>query len=134
MTNTINKNTLCYFSTITKILTKNKIIVDKYYDRLVEIQKEFPKLTFQNDGYEYLSKKVQEDHKNQIIEITEILKKTVKGFSEFNNFKLRNNGDIVLRLQYNYKSQDENNKSGISFIGVGYFNINDFKNFEENGK
>lgn len=97
-------------------------MTDKYYNRLLQLQQDNPQLTFQNDGYQYLSKEIVENHKLQIAEISEILKTTVKGFEKFNNFRIRKNGDIVVRLQFQWSS---------SFTGVGYFELEDFKNFEE---
>ena len=94
---------------------------NKYYDRLIELKNQFPELTFDNDGYEYLSKETQESHKEQIEEIKQILKETIEGFSSFNNFKPRENGSFAVRCQYNYDR---------SFIGVGYFGIELFKDFE----
>lgn len=101
---------------------------DKYYNRLIEIQKQYPKLTFDNNGYEYIRKELEE-HKEVVNEINEILKATIGRFPEFNNFKPRpkghKDGDFAVRCQYAWDS---------SFTGVGYFGINEFKNFEEDEK
>lgn len=99
---------------------------NKYYNRLKELKDQFPKLTFHNNGYEYLSHEIKEKHKEQIKEITEILKTTVKGFSRFDNFKPLKNGSFDIRIQYNW-----NYEGGNTFIGVGYFNIKEFKNFKK---
>ena len=85
--------------------------------KIIEIQSNFPKLTFQNEGYQYLSKEIKENHKKEIAEIESILKKEIKGFSEFNNFKINKDDSFSVRCQYYW---DEN------FRGVGYFNINEF--------
>ena len=98
-------------------------MTDKYYNRLKQIQQDNPQLTFQNEGYQYLNREIVENHKSQIAEITEILKTTMKGFEKFNNFRIRKNGDIGVRLEYQWSS---------SFTGVGYFELEEFKNFEEN--
>lgn len=89
------------------------------YETLVKIQKEFPELTFDNNGYEYLDKDVKERHKEQIDLISEILKKEIKGFVRFDNFKPRKNGTFDVRVQYHW---------AFNFKGVGYFNVEDFKN------
>lgn len=96
----------------------------KHYNRLVELKNQYPKLTFDNKGYEYLSKEIKESHKEQLEEITEILRKTLKGFSRFEHFKLRKDGSIDVRAQY---------KWDVSFTGVGYFNIEHW-NPENHGK
>ena len=85
--------------------------------KIIEIQSNFPKLTFQNEGYQYLSKEIKENHKKEIAEIESILKKEIKGFSEFNNFKINKDGYFSVRCQYYWDG---------NFRGVGYFNINEF--------
>ena len=96
---------------------------DRYYERLVEIKNQYPELTFDNNGYEYIFAK-KEKHKEQVDEIEGILRKTIKGFSRFDNFKPRKDGTFDVRCQYVWDSK-------INFVGVGYFNIDEFKNFEE---
>jgi len=90
------------------------------FNRLKEIQEEFPELTFFNEGYQYLKKEIQESHKDQIAEISEILKELVDGFTEFNNFKPRKDGTIVVRLQYHWDAM---------FVGVGYFTFGELEYF-----
>jgi hypothetical protein len=98
-------------------------MTNKYYYKLVLLQKRNPELTFNNNGYEYLSKEIIEKHKSQIEEISNILKITVKDFIKFNNFKLRKNGKFSVRCQCKYN---------VGFTGVIYFNIDDFREFKEN--
>ena len=85
--------------------------------KIIEIQSNFPKLTFQNEGYQYLSKEIKENHKKEIAEIESILREEINGFSEFNNFIIKKDGSLYVRCQYYWDN---------SFKGVGYFNINDF--------
>ena len=94
-------------------------------NRLKELREEFPQLTFENVGYQYLSNKVIQEHEKPIAEINGILKKLLKGFSTFNNFKPRKDGSIVVRLQYNYGDHHE---TGSYFIGVGYFTFEELLN------
>ena len=89
-------------------------------DRLIELKKDYPALTFQNEGYKYLSKEVKEKYKDQIDEISEIMKKLDPRFTEFNNFKDRNDGSFAIRYQAYYDSSH-------SFIGVVYLNINEIE-------
>lgn len=98
--------------------------MNENFNKLVEFQKKYPELTFQNKGYQYLKKEIQEKYKEQIDEISKILKETIPGFSKFNNFKMNKDGSFSIRCQYEY---DYGNPNSIHFIGVGYFNINDFK-------
>ena len=93
------------------------------YNRLKEIQKQYPKLTFDNNGYEYIFKE-KEGHKEQVKEIEDILKKEIKGFIRFDNFKPRKDGSFAVRCQYNWGAHDDSRY----YEGVGYFEINDFKN------
>ena len=91
------------------------------YQKLINYQKDYPELTFQNNGYEYIHPEVREKHKEQIKEISEILKTEIEGFVKFNNFILRKNDTFDIRCQYCWD---------VNFTGVGYFNIEWFK--EEN--
>ena len=95
---------------------------NKHYDRLIELKDQFPELTFDNNGYEYLNREVQESHKEQIEEIKTILKETIKGFRSFNNFKPRESGTFDIRIQYLW--------GGSNFVGVGYFNIELLRDFK----
>lgn len=83
---------------------------------LSDFQREYPELTFDNSGYEYLSKDIQDKYAVQIAEIESILKEVVEGFVEFNNFKPRKDGSVDVRVQYKW---DEH------FTGVGYFPLAD---------
>ena len=84
------------------------------YNNLLEIQKKYPNLTFQNDGYQYLRGHVKLTKKDeQAIRVVELnLQKSVQGFSEFNNFRLgvkKKGIEVRLRYKWHY-----------SFVGVGY--------------
>ena len=69
------------------------LITQEEYDKLLSIQKEFPALTFQNNGYEYLNmSKLTEIELEKFKEAESILKKSIKGFSKFNHFKLSKDG------------------------------------------
>ena len=93
----------------------------KAFIRLNELKTQFPQLTFDNKGYQYLSIEVREKHKEQIKEIEDILRKElnpIQGVLEFNNFKPIKNGDFSIRVQMYWDN---------SFKGVSYININDLK-------
>lgn len=94
---------------------------EKNYKRLKELQKQYPDLTFNNIGYQYLGKKVRELHREQVEEIESILREEIEGFVRFDNFKPRPNDTFDVRCQYNW------DPLGTNFIGVGYFNIEEFK-------
>ena len=84
---------------------------------VLDIYKKCPELTFNNIGYQYLSKEIQDKYAKEIKTIETILKKYIEGFSEFNNFKPRlENNSVVIRCQYYW---------GNGFTGVGYFKIDD---------
>lgn len=91
---------------------------------ILNIIDECPELTFNNIGYQYISKEIQDKYAKEIITIETILKKYIEGFSEFNNFKPRlENNSVVIRCQYYW---------GNGFTGVGYFNVDDI--FCQNNK
>lgn len=96
--------------------------MNENFNKLVAFQKDYPELTFQNNGYEYLDLEIREKHKKQINEISEILKKHIDGFVKFNNFFIDKNDVLKIRCQYRWD---------ISFTGVGYFPINYFKDDTE---
>ena len=93
-------------------------IVDTLVDRIIKIKKQYPELTFDNDGYEYLSREVREKHKEQIKEIESILKQIIERFSEFNNFVPRKDGSFDVRCQYGWDAY---------FTGVGYFSMSELR-------
>ena len=115
------------------------LITQEEYDKLLSIQKEFPALTFQNEGYEYLKKdKLTEIELEKFKEAESILKKCILGFREFNHFRistLRNTKEKVLvaRFQYNWSADDDYSKNPIPFTGVGYLELEELhKGFREN--
>ena len=92
-------------------------LIDKpAYDRILEIQKNHPKLTFNNVGYQYT--RVQEEDKEAFKEVVDILRKHIVGFSKFNNFQLTKDNEVRLRFQYDWTAHDRS--MGIPFTGVGY--------------
>lgn len=95
----------------------------KTVDKLRQLQAEYPQLTFDNVGYQYLSIEIRESHKAVIEEIESILSELIGGFSSFNNFIPSG----AVRFQYDYGHNDENS---IHFIGVGYLNFEDLEGGE----
>ncbi|WP_428743170.1 hypothetical protein [Tenacibaculum sp.] len=109
-----------------------ELISKETYNILRALQRNFPVLTFNNNGYECLNKsKFTGQEENAFKLVSSILKKHIKGFSEFNNFKLRKSGEIVLRFQYNWNA-DDRRRNGY-FIGVGYLKLIElYRGFEKN--
>jgi len=93
----------------------------KNYKRLVELQKKYPELTYNNNGYDEINEDVINRHQKQIAEISAILKEELpKSFVRFQNFKPCSDGTINIRCQVYYDQVS-------LFIGVDYIPINDFK-------
>jgi len=106
-----------------------ELLTEVQHNFLKKIQENNPKLTFQNEGYQYI-KDLSESDKEAVKKVEEILKGSIVGFVEFNNFKERSNGEISVRFQYNYGADNED---GHSFTGVGYLRMNQLLNgFKEN--
>ncbi len=66
-------------------------ISQSQYEELLNIFNKHPKLTFQNEGYEYIDK--SKFDKEDIIAfntVSDLLKNSIKDFREFNNFKYNN--------------------------------------------
>jgi hypothetical protein len=103
---------------------KIKLISEEQYNRLLTIQKEFPKLTFQNKGYDEIKESdLSEQDKVAREAVSSVLKEGIVGFSNFQNFKYDKNGEIKIRFQYNYGYD-----GGIHFIGVGYILLDELLN------
>jgi len=102
------------------------------YNLLKSIQKKFLNITFQNDGYQYLEAHIALTAKDRqaIRIVTLILSKCIHHFHSFNNFKIRKNGDVTVRVQYNWDPDHR------GFVGVGYIPLNQLRHgfsFTENG-
>lgn len=98
------------------------LIDEPTYNLLKSIQENYPNLTYQNTGYDYPNKsKWSDEDKRQFNIVTDILKKTIKDFVEFNHFKINKNDNdaVVLRFQYKWSN---------SFIGVGYVKLDELLN------
>ena len=93
-----------------------------YYEELVKLYQEYPELTFQNEGYQYLPQEVKERNKEGIDKINTILEKTIEGFVRFDNFKNRTDKNFWIRCQTKWSP---------GFTGVNYFKIEDFKKVSE---
>ena len=87
--------------------------------RLLEIQKQYPQLTFQNKGYQYLSPEIKYAHKEVIEEINTILSAFDPAFHRFDNFKIAKDGTVQVRYQCDYN----HGQIGLPFIGVHYTGI-----------
>lgn len=89
------------------------------YEKLKKLHKDFPNLTFQNEGYEYIKEDtLTEKDKKAIKEIESILKEDIDYFVKFNNFKIGRKGGVIIRVQCDYSP---------SFTGVRYFPLEYFK-------
>lgn len=107
---------------------KINLITTEEHEALKSIYSNFPALTFQNKGYEGINREnLTEEERGKIKEIEEILKKSVFGFSKFQNFKKDKEGNAQIRVQYDYSADDKSNSSPY-FIGVGYLKIDELKN------
>jgi len=97
-----------------------ELIPQEQYDTLVAIQEKYKILTFYNEGYQYINKKkfTEEDWK-AFDTVTAILRESIVGFGEFNNFKItEKTGEVKVRFQYNWTADDDDNSR--SYTGVGY--------------
>ena len=106
------------------------LITQEQYNTLLEIQNNNKILTYQNKGYDNFDKsKMSPEDKEAVNEIESILKKHIKGFSTFQNFKLsKKTNELEIRFQYNWGYDGK----GIYFIGVGYLLVKELlKGFEK---
>lgn len=107
------------------------LINEEIYNKLCEIQEKFPKLTYQNKGYDTPDfSNLTKEEKSAFDYCTEVIGKSVKGFSEFNHFKLSNKGEVKIRFQYNWTADSDRDE--LHFTGVGYLYLDElYKGFRE---
>jgi len=87
--------------------------------KLRDLMEKYPQLIFDNNGYEKLSPEIVLTNKSAIKEIEVILKKYVKGFVSFQNFKPRKDGSIAVRYQVLY--DDEGTFTGVAYTDLSVF-------------
>jgi hypothetical protein len=99
------------------------LLSKRNYNILRSIHEKFPNLTFQNDGYQYIEAHVKLTQKDRqaINIVTLILFKCIHHFHSFNNFKLRKNGDVTVRIQYNWDPEHR------GFVGAGYVPVEELR-------
>lgn len=110
-----------------------KLITPEDHKTLGDIQKNFPNLTYNNKGYEGNMNTLTEEDKAMFSVVSEILKKTILGFSEFNHFIMRtkkgqDKATACIRLQYDYSASTNPTDKGRYFKGVGYLTIDELLN------
>lgn len=118
-----------------------RLITQEEHETLLNIQKNNPILTFDNNGYEYIDKsKFTNSDKDAFDTVTSILKEAIVGFHEFNNFKIsKKTKEIRIRFQYdwslNLNANGYKERIGIPYTGVGYLFVGEllygFKNQTE---
>lgn len=104
------------------------LITPAEHATLKAIQAEFNNLTLQNTGYEGIDRsKFTDVEKEKDAEVNAILKKSIVGFSRFQNFKTNNKANaLTIRFQYDWTAHDRS--LGIPFIGVGYILLDELLN------
>jgi hypothetical protein len=104
---------------------KINLITKEEFDVLMDIFTNYPNLSLQNKGYETINKSnLSVDELSKIDVVTNILKKSIFGFSRFQNFRVKpTTNQPQIRLQYNW-SYD----GGLPFTGVGYILIEELLN------
>lgn len=107
---------------------KITLITKEEHARLLEIFNEYPKLTFQNEGYQYIKKsELTDDELVKFKEVETLLRKTILGFKGFNNFKINRTKEIEIRFQYDWTA-DDNTNGLVPFTGVGYILLDELLN------
>lgn len=101
-----------------------ELLTPNEYDTLLSIQKDNPKLTFQNIGFQYINRNTfTKEEKEADKQVAEILKKHITGFVRFDNFLYNKKKELRVRFQYHYDS---------SFTGVGYITLRELLNGFDN--
>jgi hypothetical protein len=107
-------------------------ITKEEHQIIVNVYENYPKLTFQNVGYQYIDKsKLNELELLGIKHVEAIMHKAIKGFRRFDNFKIRKSGEVVIRFQFDWswsRVNDQIIRTSIPFTGVGYIGIDELLN------
>lgn len=109
-----------------------ELLTQEEYDKLLEIQKNYPKLTFQNKGFEYINKpELSEDDKVVYAKVGDMLSRHIKGFVQFNNFRIGTDRisqkeHLCVRFQYQWDADAEIRT--YPFTGVGYLTFEELLN------
>lgn len=101
------------------------LISKEQLDRLIEIQKTYPNLTYNNKGYDYLNlSRLTPEELQHFKEAEEIIKTSIKGFSKFNHFKpSKTKPELpMIRFQYDYTADQVGERP---FTGVGYLFVHE---------
>lgn len=102
-----------------------ELLTQNQYDEILTIHNEFPELSLENNGYEYLNRReFSPEAKEADKKVSDILKANIYGFCSFSNFCRDKDGNIRIRIQYNWNYDD---KEG-SFVGVGYCLLSELLN------
>lgn len=107
---------------------KIELITPEQHKAILNIYNSFPALILQNVGYEGINRNnLTEAEKEADKKVNEILKKSICGFSKFQNFKTNNKNNVLtLRFQYDWTAHDRS--LGIPFTGVGYISLDELLN------
>lgn len=111
-------------------------ITQEELEYLIKIQKEYPNLTYQNKGYDYPDKSKWSENDKLIHEgCSNLFKKHIIGFQEFNHFLLGKDNNIRIRFQYDWGADTPPTERRIAFTGVGYLYLNEliFDKTDNNG-
>jgi hypothetical protein len=102
------------------------------YNKLLGIAYTYPKLTYNNKGYDSLNlDTLTEEERTKFNEVQEVLRNSIKGFSKFNHFRITpKTQKWIIRFQYDWSADIPNQNP---FTGVGYLELEElYKGFKEN--
>lgn len=106
---------------------KIELITPQEHAKILDIYNNNHSLFLQNVGYEYINKNnLSDEAKADLIEVSNILKKSIIGFSSFSNFRKDRNNETQIRFQYDWTAHDRS--LGITFTGVGYILLDELLN------
>lgn len=104
---------------------KIQLLNPEQHAEILSIYQAFPELTLENKGYEGIYRAgLSSEAKEADKRVNFILKDHIIGFSEFQNFCHTKDGEIRLRLQYNWGAEDDS----MPFTGVGYILLTELLN------
>jgi hypothetical protein len=102
------------------------LINQELFNRIEQIQKEFPLITYEDSTWSSRPNKRgwSDEYHEAFKEVEEILRAHITGFSSFTNFQFSKEKGVRLRFQYNWTADG----GGLPFTGVGYLWLTELLN------
>lgn len=106
------------------------LITEEEHATILRVAKNHPLLTYNAKGYDKPDRtKWSTEDTEAYWKVNVILRKSIRGFVSFTNFKHSKRTGLTFRFQYDYNAdiRDQPTCSGLPFTGVGYLGVNELR-------